>query len=119
MIHNSQLFDVYRSMAQHAAEVQRVSAENISRASEPGYKAQAVEAFEDYMARTGAGAGQSTSSPSFRVFDAELPEAPNGNSVNIETEALTSAQAAGQHSMALSVYSKSLDLLRTAIGRGR
>lgn len=119
MIQTSPLFGVYRALAQHAAEVQKVSAENVARASEPGYKARAVEPFEDYLSRVPevpSGAGPSTR---FRVFDADLPGAPNGNSVNIEKEALTSAQAAGQHAMALSVYSKSLELLRIAISRGR
>lgn len=119
MIQTSPLFGVYRALAQHAAEVQKVSAENVARASEPGFKARAVESFEDYMSRVSSAAPGSASSAEFRVFEADLPEAPNGNSVNIENEALTSAQAAGQHAMALSVYSKSLELLRIAISRGR
>jgi flagellar basal-body rod protein FlgB len=42
---------------------------------------------------------------------------PNGNSVSLEQEIFNSAEAMGQHSLALSVYTKSMDLLRTAIGR--
>jgi len=42
---------------------------------------------------------------------------PNGNNVSLEQEVFNSAEAMGQHSLALSVYTKSMDLLRTAIGR--
>jgi flagellar basal-body rod protein FlgB len=119
MIQNSPLLGVFRAMAEHAAEVQKVSAENVARASEPGYKAKAVESFDAYLSRAGSGPGHPDNSSGFRVFEAALPEAPNGNTVNVEREALTAAQAAGQHSMALSVYGKTLDLLRISIGRGR
>ncbi len=119
MIHTSPLFGIYRTLAQHAAEVQKVSAENIARASEPGYKAKAVEPFNAFIARASSPERAAMEPPAFRVFEAGLPEAPNGNSVNIEVETLTSTQAAGQHSMAMSVYSKSLELLRIAMGRGQ
>jgi flagellar basal-body rod protein FlgB len=54
---------------------------------------------------------------SFRVTESQGPMSPNGNSVSLEQEIFNSAEAMGQHSLALSVYTKSMDLLRTAIGR--
>lgn len=121
MINDLPLFQLYGAMARHAAETQRVSAANISRADEPGYKAQQVESFADYMGRMAA-AGPDGADPltgEFRVREADLPAAPNGNSVSLETEIFKSADAAGQHNMALTVYNKSLDLMRTAIGKPR
>ena len=43
--------------------------------------------------------------------------APNGNTVSIEQEVFKSAEATGQHNMALGVYTKSLELMKLAIGR--
>ena len=55
----------------------------------------------------------------FRTFQKETTNSPNGNSVNLELEMFKAADAQSQHEMALSVYTKSLDLLRTAIGNRR
>ena len=119
MITDLKLLQVYSAMAQHASQTQQVSATNISRANQPGYKAREVESFTDFMARhqsMGPGATD-MSQPAFRVDFANTPESLNGNSVNLERELFKSADAFGQHDMALSVYTKSLDLLRTALGR--
>lgn len=119
MIQDTTLFQVYGAMARYASESQRVSSTNIARASEPGYKAMQIETFQDYVARQpadlgGMGGGFASN---FKTFQADLPAAPNGNTVVLEREILNSAEAMGQHNMALTVYNKSLDLLRTALGR--
>ena len=95
-----------------------MSATNIARADEPGYKAVEVESFEAFLARarTEGAASDSLSSP-FRISESNAPASPNGNSVSLEQQVFKSAEAIGQHNLALSVYSKSLDLLRTALGR--
>ncbi len=119
MITDLKLLQVYSAMAQHATQTQQVSATNISHANEPGYKARDVESFTDYMtrqARMAPGSADMTR-PAFRTGLANTPETLNGNSVNLEREVFRSAEAFGQHEMALSVYTKSLDLLRTALGR--
>lgn len=117
MISDLQLFQVYGAMARYAAEAQTVSATNIARANEPGYKAQQIESFEAYLARVTAGGAADPLSQGFRVTDAASPMSPNGNNVSLEQEVFNSAEAMGQHNLALSVYTKSMDLLRTAIGR--
>ena len=119
MISDLKLLQVYSAMAQHASQSQQVSATNISRANEPGYKAREVESFTDYMARLQQNPTSTTEvrDPNFKVGLANTPETLNGNSVNLEREIFKSAEAFGQHDMALSVYNKSLDLLRTALGR--
>lgn len=118
MISDLGVFQMYGAMARHAAENQRVSAENIARADQPGYRAKQVESFEDFMARAAA-SGESMESAAFRIVDAGGAASPNGNTVSLEQEIFNTAEAAGQHDLALTVYSKSLDLLRTAIGKDR
>lgn len=117
MISDLQLFQIYGAMARHAAETQRVSATNIARADEPGYKAATVETFEAYLARMALSGSPSTLNGAFRTLTSEAPADPNGNNVSLEQEIFNSADAAGQHNLALTVYSKSLDMLRTALGR--
>lgn len=117
MISDMQIFKVYGAMAQHAAETQRVSAENIARAGEPGYKAMAVESFGSYMDRLATVPQATGAPPAFSISAATTPINPNGNSVSIEHEIFKSAEAGGQHNMALSVYAKSMELMKMAIGR--
>ena len=104
-------------MARHAAESQKVSATNIAHANDPGYKARQVEAFEEFLARAASGGTADPADPQFKVIETAFANSPSGNSVNLELEMFRAADAQGQHEMALSVYTKSLDLLRTAIGR--
>lgn len=117
MLSDLEIFQVYGAMARHAAQTQRVSAENIARAGEPGYKAMAVEPFEAYMTRLANAPETSASSLAFSVSRAATPVAPNGNSVSLEHEIFKSAEAGGQHNMALSVYTKSMELMKMAIRR--
>lgn len=117
MISDVQLFKVYGAMARYAAEAQSVSATNIARANEPGYKAKEIESFDAFLARVSDNAAADPMTASFRLTESRGPMSPNGNNVSLEQEVFNSAEAMGQHSLALSVYTKSMDLLRTAIGR--
>ena len=45
------------------------------------------------------------------------PASPNGNTVSVEQQVFKSAEAAQQHQMALTVYSKSLEMMKLALGR--
>ncbi|HRX74383.1 MAG TPA: flagellar biosynthesis protein FlgB [Hyphomonas sp.] len=116
MISQLPLFEIYGAMARYSAESQKVSATNIAHANEPGYKAKELEPFESYLARA-ASAGQAGLNTGFKVIESGTPVSPNGNSVSVEMEMFKSAEAAGQHNQAMAVYTKSLDLLRTALGR--
>lgn len=117
MISDLNLMKIYGAMARHAAESQSVSATNIARANEPGFKAAEIESFEAYLARVSMSGAPDPMSTSFKTRLADLPAAPNGNTVSLEQEIFNSAEALGQHNLALTVYSKSLDLLRTALGK--
>jgi len=117
MFSDLSLLQVYGAMARHAAETQRVSADNLSRAGEPGFKASEVESFQDYLQRVASSASPEAMTETFKIRNADTPAAPNGNTVSLEHEVFTSAQATGQHNMALTVYQKSLDMLRMSLGR--
>lgn len=119
MFSNMDVFKIYSAMARHAAQSQQVSATNISRADDPGYKATEVESFQAYLQRTATTPTDGALPTDFRVTQTSMPAAPNGNSVSIEQELFKSAEAMGEHEMALTVYTKSLDLLRSAMGRRR
>ncbi len=116
MISELPIFQIYEAMARHAAESQKVSAGNLSRAGEPGYKALAIESFQDYFQRSQDAGPGAPAEAAFRTFEAQAPAAPNGNTVSIEREVFNSAASMGQHGMALTVYAKTLGLMRTAIG---
>jgi len=114
---NLDVLNVYSAMARHAAESQKASATNIAHANDPDYKAQHVEAFQDFLARAASSGAVDAGDPAFKTFETDFANSPNGNSVNLELEMFRATDAQGQHEMAVSVYTKSLDLLRTAIGR--
>ncbi len=111
------LLQIYQAMARHAAESQSVSAENIAHAGQPGFRSMRLESFESFMSRVSADPQADFSGADVKTLPTGDPMSPNGNSVSIEAELLRSASAAGQHQMALTVYSKSMDLLRASLGR--
>lgn len=117
MLSDLSLFQIYGAMARHAAESQKVSAENLSRANEPGYKAVEVESFADFMQRSGPKIEQVDFNQPFQQTLSQSAAAPNGNSVSVEQEVFKSAEAMGQHNLALTVYSKSIDMMKLALGR--
>jgi flagellar basal-body rod protein FlgB len=98
------LLKLYDAMARHAAESQAVSAENIAHAGQPGYRAMQVESFSDFISRTGLSADPENDAQIRRIPTADMI-APNGSSVSLEAELMRS------------VSSKSMDLLRTALGK--
>lgn len=46
-------------------------------------------------------------------------ESPNGNTVSLEDQIMRSADVRANHDLALGVYQKSMEIMRTAVGRGR
>lgn len=119
MISDLPLFQIYSAMARYAAESQKVSATNLAHADEPGYKAMKVESFEEFMQRAAATGTGNFDTTRIRQTEANTPASPNGNTVNLDQELYASADAMGQHNLAVTVYEKSLDLMRTALGKGR
>lgn len=120
-----------QAMAQHAAQRQSLIARNIAHADTPGFRAQDIPDFADIYAADGSPpmAMRATRpghlapvAPPQSARAAEVArgeESPDGNTVSLEIEMMRAVDARRQHDMALTVYSKSLDLLRASMGRVR
>jgi flagellar basal-body rod protein FlgB len=118
MLDDLKLLKTMSAMASHAARRHEVLAQNIANADTPGYRAKDVQSFADAFqeaARTGKDVHQIASAA--RLVETGGAMSPNGNSVSLEDQMLRSAEAKGQHDMALAVYKKSLDLMRLSLGR--
>lgn len=126
MLENLTLLNLASEMARHATVRHRVIAENVANADTPGYRARDLKDFqatlkESFTARSTrpehaepdvAGRGQ-------QIVELALPPSPNGNSVNLEDQAVRAVEAQGEHALALAVYAKAIDILRLGIGRAR
>ena len=109
---------------------QKVLAENVSNADTPGFKPRDLRmpAFLPNGAAVGGAIGVDRTSPLHIVASEGRPgedprEArrfevtPSGNAVNLEDEMLKVAQNQSDYQLATSLYQKSLQMLRTAVGR--
>ncbi|CAN5355060.1 flagellar basal body rod protein FlgB [soil metagenome] len=127
------MLSALRTKMQWHQERQRVLAENISNSDTPNFRPRdLVEPNFDRVGNTVA-SGFSGSLPMMRAqgtnilpagdtsFAAARPRGyetrPAGNSVNIEDEMLKSSANQMDYAAATSLYSKSLHLLKTAIGK--
>ncbi|MEL7171807.1 MAG: hypothetical protein AAFN05_02430 [Pseudomonadota bacterium] len=140
MLTNLPIFDQAGGMARFASARQRIVAENLAHADNPGFRARDLPPFAEFVRRErfGGSPGLASEQPKAtrpghaRRLDAappaqglpaprelDTPIAPNGNNVVIEEQTMLGAEAAGQHRLAMSVYAKSLDLLKIGLGRLR
>lgn len=116
------------ALARHSAKRHRVIAENLANADTPGFRARDLQDFarivkESFTPRAtrpehlagGAASAIARNAP----VELDLPQSPNGNTVSLEDQMLRSVEAQGQHQLAMTVYGKSLDLLRLGLGRLR
>ena len=120
-------------MVRHASARHRVIAENVANADTPGYRARDLRPFSEVVnaggvnetftpraTRAGHLLGQASGQPAgFEPVLRSDRAAPNGNSVNLETEALMAVETQSSHALALGVYSKAVDILRIGLGRSR
>jgi flagellar basal-body rod protein FlgB len=131
MLPKLELTKMAQAMAAHAGARMEVIARNVANADTPGFKAQDLAGFAKTYAEggdnlratraghlQGAGSGQAAWAAA-GLERIALPSAPNGNSVSIEAEMMRAAETRQQHDMALSIYTKTSDILKTALGRGR
>ncbi len=117
-------------LAAHAAARQQVIAENVAHADTPGYRARDIADFATTLERA-PGFAARTTRPGHIPFGADphgfVPhevasfgaETPNGNTVSLEDQMIRAAEIRQSHDMALGVYAKSLEILRTSLGRAR
>ncbi|MEM8569724.1 MAG: FlgB family protein [Pseudomonadota bacterium] len=116
-------------LATHSAARQQVITENIAHADTPGYRARDIAEFEDTLNETMPhfSARQTrpghiafgNPNPSFEPFEVTAfgAEGPNGNTVSLEDQMMRATHVQENHKLALGVYRKSLEILRTSIGR--
>ena len=128
MLDQPQIMRLAQAMAQHAVARQALIAQNMANADTPGYRARDVAPYRaalgdggDPMRQTrrahhSSWAGSGAAQP---IFDMSAEAAPNGNTVSLEREMVRAADARSQHDRALAVYKAGLDMMRTALGRGR
>lgn len=118
-----------QALARHAGADQTQIATNLANADTPGYRGRRLEAFtlgdaggRDGTAlrttRPGHMSGDARDAP-FRVVATGDAADLNGNDVSIEREMVRAAEAQSRHTTAVTVYKASLDLMRSALGRGR
>lgn len=109
---------------------QKVLAENVANADTPGFKPQEIRepTFDRGGRATGGSLGVSRTDPAHLTLTAARPgieeknaqrfeTRPSGNSVNLEDEMLKVAQNQSDYQLAASLYQKSMQMLKTAIGR--
>jgi len=130
MLDKIEIFGMANNMAVHAAKRQNVVAQNIANADTPGFRALDVNSFADSYRQDNDGLQMRVTrpqhaltdqgrSPDINTFAVSGPTSPNGNSVSLETEMVKAIEVRQQYDVAMSVYSTSLNILRTSLGRGR
>ena len=113
-------------LARHSAARHRLVAENVANADTPGFKARDLKpfdqlvpaAFDPRATRPGHMNGQSTHRLEAIQDSAFGAESPNGNDVSITDQIARATQSMGNHDKAVTVYKKTLDILRMGLGGG-
>ncbi len=126
MFDRLEIFRQAYGLARHAVERQSVIARNIANADTPGYRARDIPDFSTTLKRADE-PGLRLSRPghmratgneaTYPPHPTDDPPSPNGNSVSLETEMVRAAETRREHEMALAIYSASLNILRTSLGR--
>ncbi|MCA8869495.1 MAG: FlgB family protein [Rhodobacteraceae bacterium] len=127
MTNDISILSLAHSVARHASQRQNIVAANIANADTPAYKAQDIKpfqiepdqadpAFQPYATRTGH-LNNYRSESQIQTFASNGEASPNGNTVSLETEMTKAVEIRHQYDMALTIYRKSMDILRTSLGR--
>jgi len=118
MINDLALLKTASAMAEHAARRHGVISNNIANADTPGFKAKDVQPFaEIYKQSLQTGTPLAGASMSSHLVNTPASSDPNGNTVSLESQLLTSAQTVGKHDLATLMYRKTLDMMKLAIGK--
>ncbi|MBR0690519.1 flagellar basal body rod protein FlgB [Bradyrhizobium manausense] len=132
-INDLPVLSALRTKMQWHQERQRVLSENVSNSDTPNFrprelvepkfdKTGTVASSMGPLAMTVTSASHMTASGAASIFDqnknAGFETRPAGNAVNLEDEMMKSANNQMDYAAVTSLYSKSLHLLKTAIGKG-
>lgn len=127
------LFETMQSKLKAGSARQAVLAQNVANADTPGYKARDIEAqnFSSMLAQKSSlrmattngkhmlGGGASISGGSRTIERKSTYELnPIGNNVVIEEEMMKVAENQAEYQKTLSVYRKSIELFKIALGKG-
>ena len=114
------------SLTAHAAERQKLIAQNVANADTPGFRARDLVGFaETYRSRVstemrstrpGHLTGNSWGGAE-RIEDTGGEPAPNGNTVSLEEEMIRVAATRREFDMSLAVTRSAMSLIRTSLGR--
>ena len=114
------------SLTAHAAERQKLIAQNVANADTPGFRARDLAGFaETYRSRVSAAmrgtrpghlTGASWGGAERAVDDGGEP-APNGNTVSLEEEMIRIAETRRDFDVSLAVTRSAMSLIRTSLGR--
>lgn len=129
MFDTPEVMRMAQELARHSGARQSQIARNIANTDTPGYRARDLVSFsETYRSgkqtadlratRQGHLSAAATAS-GYRSFDVGGMSSPDGNTVSLETEMVRATRAKSDHDLALTIYRSSLDIIRTALGRGR
>ena len=121
------LVEALKTRMQWHQSRQKLLAENVANADTPKFQPHDLRAPSvtsgggAALARTHAGhMGVNGANGGFDPRDPKRFErTPSGNSVNLEDEMMKIAQNQSDYQLAASLYSKSLSLMKIAIGKGR
>lgn len=129
---NLPLFDMLKTRMGWLQQRQKVLAQNVAQADTPGYRARDLTPldFKSYLQPQARSAALAVTSPAhiagtgnaggFGTARTQTVEVrPNGNAVELESEMMKVAQNQIDYQTATSLYSRSLGLIKTAIGKAR
>ncbi|MEX6634711.1 FlgB family protein [Hyphococcus lacteus] len=119
MFNDLKILHTASMLARHSVERHAQIADNIANADTPGFKAKDLEAFSEAFARSERNAMMGTDHQGFKASKVNTPgvASPNGNTVSLEDQMTRSTAASRDHDTALTIYSKTLSMLRSSLGR--
>jgi flagellar basal-body rod protein FlgB len=127
------LFSMLKTRMRWLEERQKLLAENVANANTPSYSARDLKQLDfrseleaslspSALHMTTTQPGHVGASPSTRGFDANpaggFETSPSGNSVVLEDEMMKVAQTQLDHQTAISLYTRGLGMIKTALGKG-
>ncbi len=127
MLDNINILKLASAMARYAADRHQLLSQNIANADTNDFKAKDLEPFSEAYARLSDRNGKMPDQQTLASIDkpwrttaihAPGITSPNGNTVSLEDQMMRSIEAQQDHETATVLYKKTIDILRTSLGRG-
>lgn len=127
------LFSMLKTRMRWLEERQKLLAENVANANTPNYSARDLKQLDfrgeleaslstSALHMTATQPGHIGASPGTRGFEQNpaggFETSPSGNSVVLEDEMMKVAQTQLDHQTAISLYTRGLGMIKTALGKG-